>query len=110
MTYDQWNDLVEKVKSKFGEVKHGKEELPDEPGEREFVECVSPLGKLRLELWVRPRVLEKKTFYSHRMNSAATVQYQYDENEHTLMFRALHWNEAQGEWLEIDANKAAAAF
>lgn len=110
MTYDQWKDLQTRIDDKFQDVKRGKSALPDGPGELEFVEFKSPMGLVRLELWIRPKVLERKTIYSHRMNTAATVQYTYDETEHTFTFKAYRQDERSGEWTEVRAEGLVAAF
>ncbi len=109
MTYESWQDLIERLQEKFPGSRTGKEELPEGPGHREFLEAATLAGKVRLELWVRPVVLEKKTLYSHRMNTAATVQYRYDESQHTLTLKAYRWDEAAGDWAELDP-KALAGF
>lgn len=107
MTYERWQEIIERVKKQSPEVSTGQEDLPDGPGHKEFIELVSPLGRMRLELWVRPKVLEKKTLYSHRMNSAATVQYKYDETEHTFTLHCFRFKAESGDWQEVNAESLA---
>ncbi len=110
MTYEQWQDLQGRVSDKFQNVKKGKELLPEGPGEREYLECDTPAGRIRLELWMRPVVLERKTLYTHRMNTAATVQYRYDESEHSLTLHAYRWDGGEEDWHEVKAADMAGAF
>jgi hypothetical protein len=110
MTYERWQEISERLKKQMPEAVLGRETLPEGPGYREFVEVSLPAGRVRLELWVRPKVLEKKTLYSHRMHSAATVQYKYDETEHTLTLRAYRWDEARHDWQEVGLETLAGSL
>ncbi len=101
MTYERWQELIEKIKKQNPEADIGREDLSDGPGYREYVEISLPAGRIRLELWVRPKVIERKTLYSHRMNTAATVQYKYDESEHSISLHAYSWNSTQNDWQEV---------
>jgi hypothetical protein len=103
MTYERWQNLISTIKDKFKVTKEGREELNPGPGHVEFIECGTPLGKVRLELIVKPKILEKKTYYSNRVGSQTTVEYRYDENEHTLTLKALRWNEESDTWQEVKA-------
>lgn len=107
MTYERWQDIVNKVKTQFAVLGEGKEPLGDRPGEREFVEFEGPTGKMKLELVRRPVVLDKKTIYSKRIGSGTTVEYVYDDKEQTLTFHAYRRQEAAGEWEEIKADTFA---
>ena len=88
MTYERWQELREQLRGKFAITSQGQTELEPGPGHVEFLECNTPAGAIRLELGVRPKVLSKKTYYSKRMGAASTVDYKYDENEHTLTLKA----------------------
>ena len=101
MTYERWQTLCESLKDKFTVSAEGKEELDSGPGHCEFLECTTPMGQVRLELEVRPRVLEKKMFYSKRAGTTATVEYKYDENEHTLTLKAYRLDPGTGDWVEV---------
>ncbi len=101
MTYERWQTLRESLKGKFQVSAEGTEELNPGPGHVEFLECTTPMGQVRLELEVRPRVLEKKTYYSKRAGSQTTVEYKYDENEHTLTLKAYRLDQGSGDWLEV---------
>ena len=110
MTYERWQEIITHAQKQYPEAQVGKEELPDGPGSREFIEMKTSGGKVRLELWIRPKVLEKKTLYSHRMHSAATVQYKYDESEHALTLHAYRWDDVTNDWQEMSAERLAASL
>ena len=107
MTYDRWQDLVNKVKTQFPVLGEGKEPLEGSPGTREFVEFEGPSGKMKLELIRRPVVLDKKTIYSKRIGSGTAVEYVYDDKEQTLTFHAYQWQDSSSDWIEIKADSFA---
>jgi hypothetical protein len=101
MTYDKWQDIVNKVKTGFKVINQGKEGLDGVPGIKEFVEFSGPLGEMRLELVQKPVILDKKTHYSNRIGSQSAVEYVYDDKEKTLTFKVFkkngeNWEELKG--------------
>lgn len=101
MTYDKWQDIINKVKGQFKVSRQGQEELVGRPGVKEFIEFSGPLGDMRLELLKKPVVLDKKTHYSNRIGSQASVEYVYDDKEQTLTFIVYRksgesWEELKG--------------
>lgn len=110
MTYERWEGLVQTIRDKFGISAQGKEELNPGPGHVEYLECATPVGEVRLELEVKPRVLEKKTYYSKRAGAATTVEYKYDPEAHTLTLHALRKDPVTGEWSELSADALTATL
>jgi len=110
MTYERWQNLMQMVKDKFTITSEGREELDPGPGYAEFVECITPAGKVRLELLVKPLVAEKKFIYSKRAGTSATVEYKYDPKEHTLTLKVFKWNEASGDWEEMRGDNFVSSF
>lgn len=106
MTKEKWLDIKSLVDENFGIADQGQGALPEEqgPGELEYIEFKGPMGKMRLEFITRPLVLDKKTQYSRRIGSETKVEYVYSETEKTYTFNAYKWDEATGEWEEIDKN------
>lgn len=107
MTKERWNDLVGQVKDSFSVEEEGQEELPEEEGvgQRYFIVFAGPLGRMMLELVERPVILDKKTKYSNRIGSQTQVEYVYSEEEKTHKMNAYRWDEAAGEWTEMEAGK-----
>ncbi len=108
MTYERWQDLIAKLKERFTEVKTGRQDIAEEGGgQMEFAELNSPHGAVRFELLIRPKVIGKKTIYSKRIGSSTTVEYQYDDSEHTLTLKVL-LNQGQGDdWQELSLAEVA---
>jgi hypothetical protein len=107
MTKERWKDIVGQVKDNFEVDEEGQEELPEEEGVglRHFVLFTGPLGRMMLELIERPVILDKKTIYSNRIGSQTQVEYVYSEEEKTYKLYAYRWDEALGEWVEMEAGK-----
>lgn len=106
MTYERWQTLVQSLRQKFPVAAEGKEELDPGPGTLEYLECQTPLGKIRLELTVTPRVAEKKTYYSKRAGSSTTVEYKYDPTAQVLTLHIWQWDERAGDWRELKPEAA----
>ncbi len=110
MTYERWENLVQTIRDKFGISAQGKEELDPGPGHVEYLVCSTPVGEVRLELEVKPRVLEKKTYYSKRAGAATTVEYKYDPDAHTLTLHALRKDPGTGDWVELSTEALTTAL
>ncbi|MBI5733562.1 MAG: hypothetical protein HY973_01275 [Candidatus Kerfeldbacteria bacterium] len=109
MTYERWQDICESVKSKFKVQAEAQEPSADGHGHVEFLEFSGPLGEMRLELAVRPRVKDVKTIYSKRMGSQSTVQYEYDDSVHTLTLHVFR-RSTGGDWQEIKTDDLLRVF
>lgn len=110
MTYERWQSLIGDIQDRFSNVTVTKVNLTPGPGSREIVEFTSPAGRVKLELTLRPKILDKKTFYSNRIGSATTVEYEYDEQEKTLSLQAWRFSEPAGEWQEIKTDDLLRVF
>ena len=101
MTYEKWKKIIDMVNENFKIFDKGEEEL--ELGKIEWIEFDSPLGKLRLELLEKPKIIDKKTLYTTRIGSDVKVEYVYSKDEKIYEFSAFRWDDESEEWLEIDA-------
>ncbi|MDD5043200.1 MAG: hypothetical protein PHD51_00845 [Patescibacteria group bacterium] len=106
MQDEKWQNLVGRVKDEFEVLESKKEDLGEEsgPGFVEFIVFNGPLGKIKLERFSRPIVLDKKTVGSKRIGGETAVKYIYSDSEFSHKFRAYKWNEARGEWEEMEAS------
>ena len=111
MSPDRWETIKQTAKKQFKLEEEGNEELLVETGEgvvkqgeAEFVVFESPLGRIKLQLQRKPKVEEKKFFYSHRQGDAARVEYKFSEDEVVYTFKAYKWNDTEDEWREIDSS------
>lgn len=110
MTYEKWVGIKGNLQDKFPGTEVGREQLVDETGEREYVVCTTPVGKIRLEMVIKPRVIGKKTHYTNRFGAATTVEYEYDDSEKTYTFKAYQMNQATGEWEELKTSSFSSLF
>ncbi len=105
MKPEKWENLIGVFKDKFEIEEHDKKHLDEQGGtDIEFIIFKSPLGRMKLEFITKPVVLDKKTNYSQRIGSQVDVEYIYSEDEKTNRLVAYKWDEAQNEWVEINAD------
>ncbi|MBL7053143.1 MAG: hypothetical protein ISS02_00560 [Candidatus Portnoybacteria bacterium] len=105
MKPEKWENLIGDIKDKFEIEEHDKKHLDEQGGtDIEFIIFKSPLGRMKLEFITKPVVLDKKTNYSQRIGSQVDVEYIYSEDEKTNRLVAYKWDEAQNEWVEINAD------
>lgn len=110
MTDEQWENLIYKIEEKFGIINREEEDIVvDElstgekiKGKLERIEFSGPLGKMKLEREIRPRVEDKKTLYSRRIGGKTTEDYVYSKEETVSKVKAYKWNERSNEWVEIE--------
>ena len=70
MTDEKWQEVKNMIREKFGTSDELEEELEDGGGV-EIVEFDGPLGEMKVERTVKPKVLDVKTKYSNRKGSTA---------------------------------------
>src|SRR3989344_2470287 len=109
MSPDKWETIRESVKKQFTIIEQGNEDLivetgdgPVKQGTAEFVVFESPLGRTKLQFQKKPKMEEKKYFYSKREGDAARVEYKFSEDETVHTFKAYKWDDLEDEWREID--------
>ncbi len=110
MTYEKWTSLKGTLQDKFPGTQVGKEPLPDADGTKELVVCHTPIGQVKLEMLIKPRVIGKKTHYTNRFGAATTVEYEYDDNEKSYTFKAYQMSKVNGEWEEIKSDSFSGLF
>lgn len=105
MKPEKWENLIGDIKDKFEVEEHDKKHFDEQGGtDIESIIFKGPLGRMKLEFITKPVVLDKKTSYSQRIGSQVDIEYIYSEDEKTNRLMAYKWNEAQNEWIEIDAD------
>lgn len=105
MRPEKWENLIGDIKDKFEVEEHDKKHLDEQGGtDIESIIFKGPLGRMKLEFITKPVVLDKKTSYSQRIGSQVDIEYVYSEDEKTNRLVAYKWDEAQNEWIEIDAD------
>jgi hypothetical protein len=107
MNDERWEDLVDKIDSKFGIESYTKEDLykvlesgeKKKHGYKQVMVFNGLQGKMKLERVSKPIVLDKKVHYSGR-KSEAKVDYIFSEKEFANKVIAYQWDGR--EWKEID--------
>ena len=107
MNEERWEDLVDKIDSKFGIESYTKEDLykvldngeKRKHGYKHVMVFNGRQGKMKLERISKPVVMDKKVFYSGK-KSDARVDYVYSNKEFAHKVIAYQWDGK--EWNEID--------
>lgn len=99
MTQERWEEIKEKIESKFKIIEKNVETLENK-GTKEIIEFEGPLGKIKLEFVNQPKVLDKKTQYSNRIGGQINVEYIYSDSEMNSYLKVYRQDEI-GEWEEI---------
>ncbi len=105
MTIDRWRDIVGQIQDNFAVAEHETLNFEEEGGSSlERLIFDSPLGRVKLEFFVRPKILDKKVTYSNRIGSESVVEYIYDPTEKTCQLLVYRWSEADNSWLPFNAD------
>ncbi len=109
MTEDKWEEIKEMVNKNFEVFENQVFELSGEQGEgtREELVFNGPLGKIKLEMVVKPLVINKKTHYSKRMGTSAKVDYITSETEKVRTLFAYKLDPVEDNWVKIDTAQFA---
>ena len=112
MSPDKWQQIKSVVKKQFALEDEGRVDLlvdtadcTVKQGEAEYLVFESPLGRTKLELQTKPRLEEKKYFYSKREGDTARVEYKFSDKDLVCTFKAYKWDEVEDEWREIDPSR-----
>ncbi|HPZ09697.1 MAG TPA: hypothetical protein PL110_16470 [Candidatus Eremiobacteraeota bacterium] len=107
MNDERWEDLVDKIDSKFGIESYTREDLyrvldsgeKKKHGYKHTMIFNGLQGKMKLERISKPLIIDKKVFYSGR-KSDSRVDYIYSDKEFTHKVIAYMWSGK--EWEERD--------
>lgn len=103
MTEEKWQEIIGQIKDEFKVLENKTETLDNMPGQVEYILFEGPVGKMKLEFISKPLVLDKKGLGSRRIGSQTKVEYIYSDTEKVHTFKAYKWDEAQNEWVEMEA-------
>lgn len=113
MLEDKWQEIKDKIGNDFEVLEHETESLEDVAngptsakapagGEVEILIFNSPLGKMKVTRTKKPKVLDKKTFYSNRAGGAVNVEYEYSETETVDNVEVFKWDDFSDNWKKAD--------
>lgn len=103
MQDEKWQDIIGRVLDDFEVLEHETQELEEGRGSVEYIVFNGPLGKMKLERISRPLILDKKVIGSKRIGSDTHVEYVFSDTEKTHAFNAYKWDDAQDDWVVMEA-------
>ncbi|MFH0874160.1 MAG: hypothetical protein V1846_04975 [Candidatus Komeilibacteria bacterium] len=101
MTPERWEQVKQLIRGQYAVTDEYEEQL--DPGVAHCLEFTSPAGQLKVCFVQQPKVLTKKTNYTHRSGGETQVSYVFDPNETTSHLEVFLLNEASGIWQEMSA-------
>ncbi len=105
MNQSKWPTFIEMVKNKFTVIAEG-ETNTDIPGEViKFIEWETGDKEMRAELHLKPKVLDKKTFYSNRIGSGVREEFVYADDETVEFAKFYEKSSTNDDWQEVDMTK-----
>ncbi len=103
MTHDRWQEIKKLIASQYTISDSYTEAL--DPGQAECLEFQSAQGLLRACFVTQPKVLDKKTLYSHRAGGETTTDYKYSDTEVASHLEVWLWVESLQDWQELQADQ-----
>jgi len=111
MQPDRWEQTKGQILDSFSNVNINEQELQDpEVGKKEIVIFNGPLGKMKLEYYTKPLVLDRHTHGSRRIGSHTEVEYVYSNNEFSHQLKVYKLDEDSDEWVEMEMEKGSFAL
>jgi hypothetical protein len=107
MNDERWSALTTVIEDKFDVEEDYVEELPEKDGggdKEVIVFSDAKFGKLKIERYIKPLILGKKTYFSKRGNSETAIKYEYSESETTQSIKIFKYDPFKDFWIELDAN------
>ncbi len=105
MNQAKWSNFIELVKNQFTVIDQGDYQT-DIPGETvQFIEWHNGTKDMRAELHLKPKVVDKKTFYSNRIGSTVKEEYVYAPDETVEFTKFFEKNPSSDDWQEVDLAK-----
>jgi len=102
MTDEKWQQISALIESKFTVEEHNEEDL--NPGHLEYYIFTGPLGRLKLERTIRPKLLDRKVYASKRIGGSSAEEMIYSNDEEVSFIKAYRWNEEVLTWSDIELN------
>ncbi|NQU99484.1 MAG: hypothetical protein HQ538_01990 [Parcubacteria group bacterium] len=100
MTDEKWEEVKNMAREKFGMKDEFEEEL-EGGGSVEIIEFEGPLGLMKVERTVKPKVLDTKTSYSNRKGAtASSVEHVTSKTEEVKFVKA--YVKKDERWVEME--------
>ncbi|HNW09630.1 MAG TPA: hypothetical protein PK619_02620 [bacterium] len=104
MSPEKWEQIKGQIQDVFGDDVEQTQEALAEPevGEKETIIFNGPLGRMKLEYYTRPIVLDKRTHGSRRIGSQTAVEYIYSVDQFSHSLKVYRWDDSQDNWVEAE--------
>jgi hypothetical protein len=100
MTDDRWQEISDKIRASFPDHEHEKESVLDGKGTREAFVFSGPMGRMKIERRVQPKVVGERGMQAKRIGAESTIEKVYSEDETVDFLSIFTWNDAQQDWVE----------
>ena len=111
MMPEKWEETRGHILDSFQDVEVSEYELSEpEVGKKEVVLFTGPAGRMKLEYYTKPMVLDRKTHGSRRIGSHTAVEYVYSNSEFSHQLKAYKWDDAADDWQEISMERGSFAL
>lgn len=107
MRQAKWEGLLDQIERQFGFVEHTTERFEDRRLTVETAVFDGAAGRMKLERSVRPVILDKRSHFSKRVGSDATVEYVYSDTETVDTVKLYRWDRLAREWREVNVSELA---
>lgn len=105
MKPERWQEILEQIKKSFTVEDEGRIESEEQGGTTlEYIVFSGPLGRLRLEFYSHPALLDTKTKYHKRIGSETEVEYIYSPTDKVHSLKVFRWDEAEDDWTPFATN------
>jgi len=101
MHYDRWQELISTLRKQGRIIEENKREEGIKKFEEVIVE-IPKMGRIKLELLIKPRLINTVTHYSNRVGGSVDVEPQYSKDETVTVFNVYRWDDSVGNWQGID--------
>lgn len=111
MNDEKWQELISTLTEKFDVEKEVEEIIQKDDVGQEIINNVerltfeSPMGKMKVERTVRPKILDKKVHYSHTAGNKSMVEYVISPDEVTQKIAVFKFDEDRNDWEEINLSE-----
>lgn len=102
MTPERWQAVQQLIRDQYPIEEEYTEDL--EPGSAHCLEFSVAQAQLKVCFIRRPKVLDKKTNYSHRAGGAVSVDYNFSDSEETSHLEVTRWNAETETWDPISGD------
>lgn len=104
MTEEKWQELVGRIQDDFTLEKQEQREDPETRTTTFLVIFQGPVGRIKLERTVRPKVLDERALGGSKFGAGTRITRKYSTTDFVDALHAYRWDEEKAAWLPFDAS------